>query len=94
MVCILSTHTTRWCVYVVRCSDGSLYCGVTTDVDRRVAEHNSSRKGARYTRSRRPVKLARVWLADSRSDALRKEAAYKRLRKSDKERLLEQGELP
>jgi len=49
-----------WFIYVVRCSDNSLYTGITTDVMRRVKEHNTSKKGARYTRSRRPVTLAYV----------------------------------
>ena len=48
-----------WYVYMVQCADDSLYTGVTTDVDRRIREHNESTRGARYTRSRRPVSL--VW---------------------------------
>ncbi len=46
----------NWVVYLVRCCDMSLYCGITTDLERRLGEHNSG-KGARYTRSRRPVSL-------------------------------------
>lgn len=48
----------KYHVYLVRCSDGSLYCGATTDVARRVREHNESPHGSRYCRSRRPVELA------------------------------------
>ena len=78
----------KWSVYMLRCSDGSLYTGITTDVDRRVKEHNSG-KGSKYVRSRRPAEL--VWREDakSRSEALRREAAIKALSKADKERLVE-----
>ena len=70
-------------VYLLRCRDGSLYCGWTDDLERRVATHNSG-KGARYTRSRKPVQL--VWseeLAD-RSAALKREIAVKRLTRTQK----------
>ena len=49
-----------WYFYVVRCCDNSLYAGITTDVDRRVSQHNTSKRGAKYTRSRRPVALVHV----------------------------------
>lgn len=69
-----------WYVYMLRCADDSLYTGITTDVDRRVAEHNGdSGLGARYTRSRRPVRLAYVEAAGSRAEASRREAAIKQL---------------
>jgi putative endonuclease len=69
-----------WWVYMLRCADGSLYTGVTTDPARRVAEHNGQGGlGARYTRSRRPVALVYVEAAASRSAATRREAAIKRL---------------
>ncbi len=69
-----------WCVYVLRCADGSLYTGITTDIARRIAEHNGDgRLGARYTRSRRPVELVYVEAAGSRAEAARREAAIKRL---------------
>ncbi len=65
---------------MLRCADGSLYTGITTDVDRRVAEHNGDGVlGARYTRSRRPVELVYVEAAASRAEAARREAAIKRL---------------
>ncbi len=79
-----------WLVYMLRCADGSLYTGVTTDTARRVAEHNGTLagKGARYTRVRRPVEL--VWQegGHDRSSALKREYALKKLRKADKERLI------
>src|SRR5688572_9009981 len=70
-------------VYLLRCRDGSLYCGWTDDLERRLATHNAG-KGARYTRSRKPVLL--VWseeLAD-RSAALKRELAVKRLTRTQK----------
>ena len=47
----------EWFVYILECADGSLYTGITTDLERRVSEHNEGKLGARYTRARRPVKL-------------------------------------
>ena len=74
-----------WFVYMLRCADGTLYTGITTDVDRRVAEHNGdSGLGARYTRSRRPVTLAYVEPARNRAGAARREAAIKRLDRARK----------
>ena len=67
-----------WYVYLLRCADDSLYCGVSTDVERRLEEHNAG-TGARYTRSRRPVALAASARVAGRSEALRLEAAIKRL---------------
>lgn len=78
----------KWWVYVVRCVDGSLYCGVTVDVPRRVREHNRGRKGARYTRSRRPVALVWSIAIGDRSEALRREHAFKRLSKAAKEAIV------
>ena len=74
-----------WFVYMLRCADGTLYTGITTDVDRRVAEHNGdSGLGARYTRSRRPVTLAYVEPARDRAEAARREAAIKQLDRARK----------
>lgn len=67
-----------WFVYVLRCSDRSLYTGVTTDVKRRIEEHNDGR-GARYTRSRCPVKLVYREKATDRGAALRREYEIKRM---------------
>jgi len=69
-----------WCVYMLRCADGTLYTGITTDIARRVAEHNGEGGlGARYNRSRRPVQLVYVEAAADRAEAARREAAIKRL---------------
>ena len=68
----------RFWVYILRCADGSLYTGATTDVKRRLAEHNTG-KGARYTRSRRPVALAYFEEAGTLKAALRREHEIKKL---------------
>jgi len=70
-------------VYLLRCADDSLYCGWTTDVERRLAEHGAG-SASRYTRSRRPVELAAVFEAADRSAALREEARIKRLSRAEK----------
>lgn len=75
-------------VYMVQCSDGSLYTGFTTNLHRRVAEHNAG-KGARYTRSHRPVTLLVSWSFPTKGDALRAEHMIKRLPRSQKLRLLD-----
>ncbi|HEX7335783.1 MAG TPA: GIY-YIG nuclease family protein [Gemmatimonadales bacterium] len=76
-----------WTVYLARCSDGTLYAGVTTDPERRVAQHNAG-AGAAYTRSRGPVTLVYWEEAPDRSEALRREHAIKRLSRSEKEALV------
>ena len=74
-----------WWVYMLRCADDTLYTGITTDVARRVAEHNGDGGlGARYTRSRRPVELVHVEAAPNRAEAARREAAIKRLDRARK----------
>lgn len=70
-------------VYLLRCADGTLYCGSTNDLQRRVKAHNSGR-GAKYTKARRPVQLVYCEAAGSRSDALRREAAVKKLTRQQK----------
>lgn len=74
-------------VYILRCADGTLYTGYTNDVDRRCAVHNSGR-GAKYTRSRRPVTVVYREHCDDRSGALRREAAIKSLTRPQKEQLI------
>mgnify|MGYP006331426739 CR=1 FL=1 len=77
-----------WIVYMVRCRDGSYYTGITTDLPRRLAEHNSPQGGAKYTRSRRPVTLAYREPALSRSSATRREGEIKKMSATAKARLL------
>lgn len=74
----------EWYVYIVKCCDDSLYTGITVDVDRRILEHNTSNKGAKYTRSRRPVKLVHIETYDNRSTASKRESAIKKLNRSEK----------
>ena len=76
-------------VYVVECSDGTLYTGYTTDIERRVAEHNAG-DGAKYTRGRTPVRLRHSETFDSRGDALSREHEIKRLSRREKEALCEE----
>jgi len=78
-----------WYVYIVRCSDNSLYCGITTDTTRRTSEHNTSKKGAKYTRSRRPVYLVWSITASCKSSASKLEYKIKKFTKSNKEKLIE-----
>ena len=72
-----------WCVYLLRCSDGTLYAGATNDLARRLAAHALG-KGARYTRSRLPVEVVWTARAAGRSAALRREAALKQLTRAEK----------
>ena len=74
-------------VYLLRCADDSLYCGWTTDVERRLAAHGAG-TASRYTRSRLPVSLATVIPVADRSAALREEARIKRLPRAAKLRLI------
>lgn len=80
-----------WHVYILRCQDGTLYTGATVDLVKRVERHASG-KGARYTRSRLPVKLVYREPAEGRSAALRREAAIKRLTRAAKLALIGAGE--
>ena len=80
----------KWYVYIVECADGSLYTGISTDVDRRLLEHNYSFKAAKYTRSRRPVRL--VWTKEiegGRSGASKEEYRIKRLSRKKKLELIQ-----
>ena len=79
-----------WFVYTVRCSDGSLYTGITTDLKRRLAQHNAGKGGA-YTRSRRPVKVVFQERRVTRGAALRREAEIKRWSRAQKETRLATG---
>ena len=79
-----------WFVYILRCADGSLYTGVTTDVRRRCVQHNNG-TASRYTRSRLPTQLVYREDQANRSLALKREAAIKSLSRSKKESLIEQA---
>jgi putative endonuclease len=75
-------------VYIIKCSDGTLYSGYTTDVKRRVLEHNSGKKGAKYTRGRRPVSLCYKEVMKSESKAKKREAEIKKLTRKEKLKLI------
>lgn len=83
-----------WYVYLLRCADRTLYCGVTTDLERRLHEHNSSRRGARYTRARRRVSLAWSRACADRAEACRQEARIKALSRAEKEALCRRAQPP
>lgn len=68
-----------WYVYILRCHDGTFYTGITTDITRRVHEHNNLQRGAKYSRVRRPVTLHYVESTDTRNKALKREHAIKKL---------------
>ena len=74
-------------VYILRCSDHTLYTGSTPRLERRIKEHNEG-KGAKYTRGRRPVSLLQAWQVENRSQALQLEAFIKSLERSRKEQLI------
>jgi len=73
-------------VYLLRCADATLYCGITNDLDRRLRDHNGG-KGARYTRGRLPVRVVYREEAGGKGEALRRERAIKKMPKVKKERL-------
>lgn len=76
-----------WIVYILRCKDDTLYTGITDDLARRIAAHNSG-KGAKYTRGRGPVEVVYTEVLESYSAALKREAAIKRLKRPEKMALL------
>jgi putative endonuclease len=79
----------KWYVYLALCSDGTFYCGITTDPARREREHNSSKRGAKYTRSRRPILLKVLIVCDCKKSALLKEFHIKKMKHSFKKKLFE-----
>jgi putative endonuclease len=74
-------------LYILKCSDETYYTGIALDVDKRVHEHNTSEKGAKYTRARRPVILIYTETCCDRSSALKRELAIKRMTRTEKEGL-------
>ena len=76
--------------YIVECADGTLYSGWTNDLEKRIAAHNAG-QGAKYTRSRRPVTLRYYEEFEDKSEALRREAALKKLSRAKKQALIECG---
>ena len=80
-----------WFVYILRCSDKTLYTGITTDVERRLIEHNGQKSITKYTRIRQPVSLVYKEVSDSRSSASKREAMIKKLTRVQKEALIEKS---
>jgi len=79
-----------WWVYLVKCADNSLYCGVTIDTKRRLDEHNNDdKKGAKYTKTRRPVQLVFKQSQLNRSEACKEEARIKKLTRKQKLELIQ-----
>ena len=76
-----------WYIYILECSDNTLYTGITTDVNRRLLEHNSG-KGAKYTRMKRPVVLRALFEAENRSEASKEEYRIKKLSREEKLKLI------
>jgi putative endonuclease len=71
-------------VYILECSDKTLYTGTTNNIEKRIQEHNNTRTGAKYTRTRRPVKLVYVEACSTPSIALKREAEIKKLSRAQK----------
>lgn len=88
---IISGGNKMWFVYILRCVDSSLYTGITTDLERRLKEHNSGTLGSKYTRAKRPVELVYQETVQTRSEALKREAVIKKLSKEEKEQLIAQS---
>ncbi len=75
-------------IYLLECSDQTLYCGYTTDLKRRLGEHNEGKIGASYTKSRRPVKLVYSEKLDSKKEALQREIEIKKMTRQKKLELI------
>lgn len=74
----------KWFVYIIEASDGSLYTGATTDVDRRFSEHYGSDRGARFFRGRRPLRIVYTEVHPDRSSAQRRESVIKKFTRGEK----------
>jgi len=82
---------TDWFLYMVRCKNGHIYTGISTDVERRFAEHQAG-KGAKYLRGKGPLKLVYQKKIGSRSEALKAEISMKKMSKSDKEKTIDKAD--
>ncbi len=79
----------QWFMYVLECSDGTYYTGITTDVVRRLHEHNFTKKGAKYTRTRRPSRVIFCKEYESRSKAAKVEYRFRKLHRPEKEKIIQ-----
>jgi len=82
------TTNNTWYVYLLRCKDNSLYAGITTDISRRLHQHNHTKLGAKYTRAKRPVTLVFLETTLNKSTASKREYQLKKLTKTQKEKLV------
>lgn len=84
----MNKDSETWCVYMVCCGDGTLYTGITNNLTKRIEAHNAGKDGARYTQSRRPVKLVYAEKVGSKSAAAKLEFKIKKLPRAKKEKLI------
>jgi len=82
------TTNNAWYVYLLRCNDNSLYAGITTNIERRLHQHNNTKLGAKYTRAKRPVTLVFIESAIDKSSASKREYQLRKLSKVKKEQLV------
>ena len=80
-----------WWLYVLLCADGSYYTGVTTNTERRLYEHNHTKRGAKYTRTRRPTRIVFLEPHPDRSSVMKAESKFKRLTRKQKEEKINEG---
>ena len=80
--------TNDWLVYILECSDKTLYTGITNNLEKRLEQHNNGQEGAKYTRARRPVKCVYKEIQQNRSEATKRECAIKKLARSEKLKLI------
>lgn len=83
-----------WFVYIIKCADETLYTGITTDIQRRLSEHNSSEKWAKYTKMRRPVEMVFSQVCDDKSQASKLEYKIKKYTKQQKLTIIATKKLP
>jgi len=84
-----TTTQNNWLIYILKCGDGSLYCGITNNLEKRLKQHKGEIKGgAKYTRSHWPCKLVYKEKSASRSEALQRESVIKKMSKGEKQALI------
>jgi len=84
----------EWSLYILSCSDMNLYTGIAISVQERIHHHNHTKRGAKYTRGRRPVTFLFSWKIGNRTEAMRAERKFKKLSRKEKFRAIETGKLP
>ncbi len=78
----------KYFVYILECSDGSLYTGITLDIERRIREHTKGKRGAKYIRGKLPIRLVYSEVFETRSEALKRESEIKSYKKEEKVKLI------